>query len=38
MSGSGMDSGWDCHDPAENGRTRGMHDDWMPPDHDPHWP
>jgi hypothetical protein len=37
MSGSGMDSGWDCHDPAENDRTRGMHDDWMPPDREPHW-
>jgi hypothetical protein len=28
--GAGMDSGIDCHDPAGNQRTRGMHDDWMP--------
>lgn len=33
----GMDSGWDCHDPAENERTRGTHDGWMPPDHERHW-
>jgi hypothetical protein len=36
MSGSGMDSGWDCHDPAENHRTRDEHDGEMP--HSPHSP
>lgn len=28
--GAGMDSGMDCHDPAGNQRTRGMHDGSMP--------
>jgi hypothetical protein len=39
MHGSGMDGGWDAHDPAEHERTRGMHDEGMQPDHDgPHGP
>lgn len=38
MSGSGMDSRWDCHDPAEDARTRDAHDDGTPPDHEPHMP
>jgi len=38
MSGSGMELDGDCHDPAENERTREMHDG-MPPDHGgPHGP
>jgi hypothetical protein len=39
MGRSGMDPEWDCHDPAENERTRGVHDGSTHPERDgPHQP